>query len=72
MQSHFEEALVNLISNAVDAMPLGGTLTVTTERQKPGSNNRDRNGNGKSKEHALLTIADTGIGMTRKIEGKGL
>ena len=66
--SHFEEALTNLINNAVDAMPLGGTLTVTTERLKPGSNNRDRNGNGKSKEHALLTIADTGIGMTRKLK----
>lgn len=66
--SHFEEVLTNLISNAVDAMPLGGRLTVTTEHQKSASNNRDRNGNGKSKEYALLTIADTGIGMTRKLK----
>ena len=64
---HFEEVLLDLISNAVDAMPLGGTLTVTTECLKPGSNHTDRNGNGKSKGRALLTVADTGIGMTKKM-----
>ena len=66
--SHFEEALVDLISNAVDAMPLGGTLTVTTERLTLGSDHAERKGNGRSKERALLTVSDTGFGMTRKVK----
>jgi signal transduction histidine kinase len=66
--SHFEEALVDLISNAVDAMPLGGTLTVTTERLTLGSDIAERKGNGRSKERALLTVSDTGFGMTRKVK----
>ena len=65
---HFEEALVDLISNAVDAMPLGGTLTVTTERLTLGSDHAERKGNGRSKERALLTVSDTGFGMTRKVK----
>lgn len=67
--SHFEEALVDLISNAVDAMPLGGALTVTTECLTLGSDLAvARMGNGRTKEHALLTVADTGFGMTRKVK----
>ncbi|HEX2966956.1 MAG TPA: ATP-binding protein [Syntrophorhabdaceae bacterium] len=64
---HFEEVLLDLVSNAMDAMPLGGTLTVVTEYRKYGRDHA-RNGNGNIEEHALLTVTDTGIGMTRKVK----
>ena len=47
------EALTNLILNAMDAMPEGGTLTIATQHT-PGRDVR-------------VTVADTGIGMTESV-----
>jgi signal transduction histidine kinase/ActR/RegA family two-component response regulator/uncharacterized membrane protein affecting hemolysin expression len=50
------DALTNLIFNAVDAMPDGGTLTLRTRVATSGSN-------GEVLRHVLIEVADTGIGM---------
>ena len=47
--SEIREALTNLVFNAVDAMPEGGTLTLRTRAEEPG--------------RVLLEVADTGVGM---------
>jgi PAS domain S-box-containing protein len=47
------EALTNLILNAMDAMPEGGTLTIATQHT-PGRDVR-------------VTVADTGIGMSESV-----
>lgn len=52
MPSEIRQAIVNLIINAVDAMPEGGTLTIRTYR-------RDRGG----RAWAVVEVSDTGIGM---------
>ncbi|XLZ70763.1 ATP-binding protein [Massilia sp. SR12] len=46
--SEIREALTNLVFNAVDAMPEGGTLTLRTRS---------------TGEHVLVEVADSGIGM---------
>jgi GAF domain-containing protein len=53
--AELREAMTNLILNAVDAMPTGGTLTLTTRVE----NNL-----------VVVTVADTGVGIPEAIRGK--
>jgi PAS domain S-box-containing protein len=52
-----ENLLVNLVVNARDAMPQGGTLTLATRAAMLSG------GGHRVREHARLEVADTGIGM---------
>jgi two-component system cell cycle sensor histidine kinase/response regulator CckA len=54
-QSGLLDVVVNLIFNAVDAMPQGGEIIISTTQ----NNNQ-----------ALLTIKDTGIGMSESVQAK--
>ncbi len=58
-----ETALLNLAINARDAMPDGGTLTVSTENMTlaPGMPEADGLTAG---DYVVLSVADTGTGMT--------
>jgi PAS domain S-box-containing protein len=61
-----EQILVNLLVNARDAMPEGGTVDIKTENLELGA------GHGKDAslpdgEYVRLTVADTGIGMGEEI-----
>jgi PAS domain S-box-containing protein len=46
------EALTNLILNSVDAMPVGGTITIHTRV---------------TEKHAVIDLTDTGIGMSEEV-----
>jgi signal transduction histidine kinase len=50
--ARLRDAITNLIFNAVDAMPQGGTLTVRTRAQG---------------ETVFLEVSDTGVGMTEEV-----
>mgnify|MGYP005845748583 FL=1 len=52
--SELREVLTNIIFNAVDAMPKGGHLTITTQPQ--------------SEDWVEVRITDTGIGMTEEVK----
>ncbi len=56
-RNQLEQVIVNLIVNARDAMPYGGTLTIATA-------------NDEQTDEALLTIRDTGIGMTEETKSR--
>lgn len=51
-RNEFEEAVRNIVTNAVQAMPQGGRVTISTTKQA---------------EHAVLMVTDTGVGMQREV-----
>jgi len=53
--AELREAMTNLILNAVDAMPTGGTLTLTTAVEN---------------NEVVVTVADSGVGIPEAIRGK--
>ena len=52
VESELREALVNLVLNAIDAMPEGGRLTLRAGRDGPGADSR-----------VFIEVTDTGVGM---------
>jgi two-component system, cell cycle sensor histidine kinase and response regulator CckA len=63
--SRLEQVLVNLILNAVDAMPEGGELTLGTKLVSSAALHGRKN-EGKQ-QFVLITVADTGIGISEKL-----
>ncbi|MEP2704390.1 MAG: PAS-domain containing protein [Roseibium sp.] len=57
-----ETALINLAFNARDAMPDGGTLTITLKSAHLDDNDTDEIGLP-SGDYACITVQDTGVGM---------
>jgi two-component system cell cycle sensor histidine kinase/response regulator CckA len=63
--SRLEQVLVNLILNAVDAMPEGGELTLGTKLVSGDAPHGRKN--ERKEPFALITVADTGIGIPEKL-----
>ncbi len=60
---HLSKTVMNLVSNAAEAMPEGGTIVISTENRhmdkiKPGYDDIDKG------DYATLTVLDTGIGIS--------
>ncbi len=83
-KGQIEQVIINLVANARDSMPKGGTISIATESVNLDTDYAQRNGLQKSGNYALLTVSDTGTGMdqntmkkifepffTTKGEGKG-
>jgi CheY-like chemotaxis protein len=58
MENEVREALINLVFNAVDAMPGGGLLTLRTHVTEPHAN-----GVEEEVRYATVEVSDTGVGM---------
>ena len=61
-----DQILFNLATNARDAMPDGGTLTIETRLLDVAVDSCAAHGVGKPGRYAALSVADTGVGMNEK------
>lgn len=65
-----EQVLMNLATNARDAMPKGGIFTITSEQIKTDNEFITTHGYGKKGNYALITVSDTGRGMDEETRQK--
>ncbi|MBI5097680.1 MAG: PAS domain S-box protein [Nitrospirae bacterium] len=65
-KGQIEQVLMNLATNARDAMPHGGVLTVTTEEVEIDEGFIQMNHFGETGRYAVISVADTGVGMDEK------
>ncbi len=68
--SQVEQVLINLATNARDAMQKGGRLIIATEPVVMDEKYIEMHGSGSPGEYVLLTVSDTGCGMDAKIRSR--
>ena len=65
-----QQVLLNLIVNAVDAMPHGGTLSVSTARRQCDEEFAALHVGAGPGEYLALAVSDTGIGMNADVKAR--
>ena len=61
------QVLMNLVTNAVQAMPAGGTLRVSLDAARFAAGRTATIGSVEAGDYVVLTVADTGTGIARDI-----
>jgi signal transduction histidine kinase/CheY-like chemotaxis protein len=68
--NHLTQVLMNLVVNARDAMPIGGKLTIATRTVSRDSEYSDGDGVRPPGSYAVLSVADTGVGMDEETSSR--
>jgi len=68
--TQIDQVLLNLVTNARDAMPKGGKLRIETNQAVLDEEFRRTHGYGEPGEYALISVSDTGIGIDNKVKEK--
>jgi PAS domain S-box-containing protein len=66
--AHIEQIIVNLVVNARDAMPSGGSLCIETGNVVLDDSYAGGHLEGRAGAHVLLAVSDTGIGMSAEVK----
>jgi PAS domain S-box-containing protein len=66
--SQIEQVLINLVVNACDAMPAGGTLTITTSDAQLDADYALQHAGADVGAYALISISDTGTGIPPEVQ----
>lgn len=66
-QTQIDQILFNLVANARDAMPRGGSLIIATSSMVIDKRFVDAYGFGIPGTYSVITVSDTGIGMTEEV-----
>ena len=65
-----EQCIVNLVVNARDAMPVGGTITVETTNVRIGQSSGNIVGGLPNGDYIRLAVRDSGCGMTPDVKAR--
>jgi PAS domain S-box-containing protein len=68
--TQIEQVLLNLCVNARDAMPGGGKLSLRMENTVLDENQAAANLEARPGRHVVISVTDTGAGMTREIQDR--
>jgi len=68
--SSLEQVIMNLVVNARDAMPTGGTLTIETGNVVLDEEHSRAHGCSRTGPHVLLRASDTGVGMDEATQSR--
>lgn len=71
-QAQLEAAITNLATNARDAMPKGGVLTISTRNEILETTYTNDHLDLKPGEYVAIEVSDTGQGMTPKVQKKAI
>jgi len=69
-RGQIDQVLMNLCTNARDAMPEGGTLIIETDLLNLDREFTTAHGYGKPGSYAVISVSDTGTGISEKVRGK--
>jgi two-component system cell cycle sensor histidine kinase/response regulator CckA len=69
-EAQLGNAIINLVVNARDAMPQGGTVTIKTSNESIGAASALGTAIMPAGDYVVIEVADSGIGMSKEIQSK--
>ncbi len=69
-ETQIHQAMINLTTNARDAMPSGGTFEVEVYRAQIDAAFVKKHGFGREGAYAVIRVGDTGVGMDKGTKGR--